>query len=62
MLDELALVLAKTKPAATLPEISATITDENILSMPTSSSRIKSYKHLVERCGVKKSSSASCGN
>ena len=52
MLDELALVLAQTKPAATLPEIAAAITEENILGKPTTSSRIKSYKHLVELYGL----------
>lgn len=52
MLDELALVLAQTEPAATLPEISAAITEENILGKPTTSSRIKSYKHLVELYGL----------
>lgn len=52
MLDELALVLAQTRPAATLPEIDAAITKENILGKPTTSSRIKSYKHLVELYGL----------
>jgi hypothetical protein len=52
MLDELALVLAQTRPAATLHEIAAAITEENILGKPTTSSRIKSYRHLVELYGL----------
>lgn len=52
MLEELALVLAQTKPTATIPEIEAAITEENILGKPTTSSRIKSYMHLVELYGL----------
>ncbi len=52
MLDELALVLGQTKPDASLPEIAAAIIDDNILGKPTSSSRIKSHKHLVELYGL----------
>ncbi len=52
MLEELALVLAQTKPDATLPEIASSINEENILGKPTTSSRIKSYKHLVELYGL----------
>lgn len=52
MLEELALILAQTKPTATLPEIASAITEDNILGKPTASSRIKSYKHLVELYGL----------
>jgi hypothetical protein len=52
MLAELSLVLGQTKPDASRAEISSAIVEHNILGKPTSSSRIKSYKHLVELYGL----------
>lgn len=52
MLSELNLVLARTGPQATVAEVGVAIIDENILGKPTTSSRIKTYRHLVELYGM----------
>ena len=52
MLEELSLVLAQTPDAASQSEIGAAITENNILGKPTASSRLKSYRHLVELYGL----------